>query len=77
MFLILKQGSAGQKGTFFMCLKNHTLNKILYKKKLGDRFYFKDNTKFLFLIFQKINMLNKSKQNFESGLRAAVFQPLY
>ena len=50
-----------------MCLKNHTLKKVFYTKiKLGDRFYFKDDTKFLFPIFKEINILNKFKKNFEN-----------
>ena len=53
-----------------MCLKNHTLKQVFCtKKKLGDIFYFKDHTKFLFSVFEKINILNKLKQNFESGPR--------
>ena len=50
---------------------------FLYKKKLGDRFYFQDDTKFLFSIFKKITILKNMKQNFESGPRAAVCRPLH
>ena len=46
------------------------------QKKLGERFYFKDDTKFLFLFFKKINILNKLKHNCKSGPRAAVCRPL-
>ena len=67
------QGWADQKGTFFMCLKNHIVKQVFFlQKEIGNRFYIKDDTKFLFPIFEKISILNKLKQNFESGPRAAV-----
>ena len=77
MCFYLGQGSAGQKRSVFYVLKK-TYFKIsfLYKKKLCDRFYFKDDTKFLFSFFEKINILNKLKQNLVCGPRAAVCRPL-
>ena len=61
--LQLDQGLAGEKGTFFMFLKkSYSKLSFLYKKKLGDRFYFEDDNKFLILFFEKINILNKLKQ---------------
>ena len=47
---------------------------FLYKKKLCNIFYLKNDTKFLFSLFEKIDIFNKLKQNFECGLREAVCQ---
>ena len=61
------RGRQVKKERPFMRLKNNTLKKVfLYKKKLGNSFYFKDDTKFLFSVFEKINIFSKLKQNFES-----------
>ena len=46
------------------------------KKYLGDRLSFKDNTNFLFLFFENINILNWIKTKIQSGPRAAVCRPL-
>ena len=41
----LLQGSAGQKGTFFMCFKNNIKDFFFEQKYLGARLSFKHNTK--------------------------------
>ena len=51
---------------------------LMYKFLIySDIFYFKDYSKFLFLFFEKINKLNKLKQNFVYGPRSAVCRPPY
>ena len=50
----LRQGSAGQKRNIFYVLKKYFKISFLYKKHEGNRFYFKEDTKFLFSFFEKI-----------------------
>ena len=45
-----------------MCLKTYFKIRFLYKK-IGNIFYFKDDSKFLISFFEKINILDKLKQN--------------
>ena len=61
-----------KRNVFYVFKKPYCKTSFFLQKEIGNRFYIKDDTKFLFPIFEKISILNKLKQNFESGPRAAV-----
>ena len=44
----LEQGSAGQKGTFFMCFKIYILKYLFWTKKIGNRLCLKYDPKVVF-----------------------------
>ena len=78
-FMRLFRAGFGRSKRYVFYVLQTTYFKLSFldKKNLGDRLCFNDDTKILFSLFQKINILNKLKQYFESGPWAAVCQPLY